>query len=176
MRTNSETSSETYQAGAAALLTALAAILAALAFEHIGGVIPCPLCLQQRYAYYIGIPALFIALVLVGSGHQRQSAPLFFIVSVIFLANAGLGVYHAGAEWGFWPGPDTCADRQGVATSTDELMSQLGETRLVRCDDAAFRLFGLSLAGWNAAVSLVIFALLLRAAFTAHDPILKKSL
>src|SRR5690606_17476921 len=97
-----------YRWGASVLVAAIAIILTALGFEYIGGYRPCPLCLQQRYAYYAGIPVLFGALVLVSTGHRRWAGFLFAIVAAGFLVNAGLGVYHAGVEWKLWAGPDTC--------------------------------------------------------------------
>ena len=97
--------SAAYRAGGVTLFIAIAVILAALAFQYIGGYIPCPLCLQQRYAYYAGIPLLFAALVLVSVERPRLAALVFFAVALAFLANAFLGTYHAGAEWKFWPGP-----------------------------------------------------------------------
>ena len=98
-----------YRIGALVLFAAAAVILTALAFEHFGGYAPCPLCLQQRYAYYAGVSALFFALVLLSAGHTRMVAAVFLAVALIFLANAVLGAYHTGVEWKFWPGPDTCA-------------------------------------------------------------------
>src|SRR5512145_1404500 len=91
------------------LATAGAVILAALAFEHIGGYTPCPLCLQQRYAYYLGIPALAAALVLLRGLRAAPAAALLLLVGLGFVVNAGLGIYQAGAEWGFWAPPSTCA-------------------------------------------------------------------
>jgi disulfide bond formation protein DsbB len=92
---------------------------------------------------------------------------IFFAVALAFLANAGLGVYHAGVEWKFWPGPDTCATAQALPTNAADLLSGLAETRVVRCDEAAWTLFGLSLAGWNVLASLVAFTGALKAAFLA---------
>jgi disulfide bond formation protein DsbB len=156
-----------YRAGGLALLLALGVILAALAFEHIGGYVPCPLCLQQRYAYYAGIPLLFLALALVGADERRWAALVFFLVALAFLANAGLGVYQAGAEWGYWPGPETCGTLQPITGSAGDLLKRLETTSVIRCDEASWRFAGLSFAGWNAVVSLFLFAAALRAAFAA---------
>ena len=153
-----------YRTGAMALVLASAAILGALAFEHIGGYLPCPLCLEQRYAYYAGIPLLFLALVLLSGGPRRPAALLFLAVSLAFLANAGLGAYHAGAEWHFWPGPDTCAGAQDLTTSAGGLLESLPTTNVIRCDEAAYRFAGISLAGWNVIVSLLVAGLSLSAA------------
>lgn len=163
--------SPSYRWGGMALFLATAAILGALGFEHIGGFKPCPLCLQQRWAYYAGIPALYLALVLLSMDWRRTASLVFFAVALGFLANAGLGVYHAGAEWKFWPGPETCA-AAGAQTTTDagNLLGRLGQTVVIRCDEAALRVAGLSFAGWNVLVCLAIFAGAIGAAFSAGEP------
>lgn len=157
MRTSSDPlQSPAYRMGGLALFAAIAAIVAALGFQYIGGYAPCPLCLQQRYAYYAGIPVLFLALVLVAADRRALAAVLFLAVAAGFLANAGLGVYHAGVEWKFWPGPDTCGAAQGLSTTAGGLLESLEKTRVVRCDEAAWRFFGLSFAGWNVLISLAL--------------------
>ncbi|HMN38183.1 MAG TPA: disulfide bond formation protein B [Hyphomicrobium sp.] len=161
--------STAYQAGSIALFLAAAAILGAWGFEY-AGYPPCHLCLIQRWAYYAGIPVLFTALALISGGNPRGAAWLFALTALAFLANSGLGVYQAGAEWKFWPGPDTCAGTQAMATSAGDLLKQLETTTVIRCDEAALRIFGLSLAGWNVIVSFVIFAATLRAAMAATEP------
>lgn len=158
--------SAAYRYGGMALFLAAAVILAALGFEHLGGYAPCPLCLMQRYAYYAAIPLLFIAMALV-TEMPRLAGFLFFAVALAFLANAGLGVYHAGVEWKFWPGPDTCGTAQGLPASPADLLRGLAETRVIRCDEPAWTFAGLSMAGWNAVVALVISTLALKAAFLA---------
>lgn len=159
-----------YKAGALAFLLALATILGALAFEYIGKYAPCPLCLEQRYAYYASVPLLFVALVLLSSGVNRTAALVFGLVALAFLANAALGVYHAGAEWRFWPGPDSCTGAQGITTSAGNLLETLKETTVVRCDEPALRILGVSLAGWNAVVSFVLFVLSARATAESLRP------
>jgi disulfide bond formation protein DsbB len=156
-----------YQLGSAALFLSAASILTALAFEHIGGYTPCPLCLMQRYAYYAAIPLLFVALTLSSGGRKGFAAVLFIAVAMSYLANAGLGVYHAGAEWKFWPGPDSCSGDQGVAATAGGLLESLETVRPIRCDEASWRMFGLSFAGWNVVISLLAAALASRAALVA---------
>jgi disulfide bond formation protein DsbB len=154
-----------YRIGSVVLLVAIAAIVTALGFEHIGGYQPCPLCLQQRWAYYGAIPALFAALVLVSSHRPKAAAALFFLVALAFLANTGLGIYHSGVEWKWWPGPAGCSTAEPLPGSVTDLMAGLGQSGFIaRCDDSAWRLFGLSFAGWNALISLVLFAGALKAA------------
>ena len=157
-----------YKSGAVAFIAAFAAIIAALGFEHLGGYPPCHLCLQERYAYYAGVPLLFLALVLLSAGFRRSAWIVFVVVALAFLANAAVGVYHAGAEWGFWPGPDSCTGTQALTTSAGSLLNDLQKTNVVRCDEAALRIFGISLAGWNAVASLFIAWMSARAAIDSH--------
>ena len=159
-----------YRAGAFALLLAVGTILAALAFERFGGYDPCPLCLMQRWAYYAGVPALFLALVLVAADRPKLAALLFFAVALGFLANAGLGFYHSGVEWKFWPGPDTCtANLKSLSSGAGGLLDTLATTTVVHCDEAAWRFAGLSFAGWNVVASFVAFVASLQAAFAASE-------
>ena len=162
--------SAAYRWGAVALFLALAVILTALAFEHIGGYRPCPLCLQQRYAYYAGLPALFLALVLLSAQRPYAAGIIFLLVALAFLGNAGLGGYHAGAEWKFWPGPDTCAAAGGsITTKAGNLLNDLANSRVIRCDEAPWRMFGLSFAGWNVVACLMLSTASLKAAFTTAE-------
>lgn len=145
-----------YRAGAFVLVTALAVIVAALGFEHIGGYIPCPLCLQERYAYYAGIPLTFIALVMLSAHRPTLAGLLFGLVALAFLVNSGVGAYHAGAEWKFWPGPAVCGTVQAIGSEGGGLLGKLDAVKVIRCDEAQWRFAGLSFAGWNAVVSLVL--------------------
>jgi disulfide bond formation protein DsbB len=157
-----------YRLGGLALVISVGVILMALGFEFLGGYAPCPLCLMERYAYYAGIPLLFLAMALVAE-RPRVAAAIFFAVALGYLVNTGLGVYHAGVEWHFWPGPDTCATAQPLPTTAADLLKGLDQARVVRCDEATWRLFGLSFAGWNALISLTLFALSLQAALAAKE-------
>lgn len=155
-----------YRAGGLTLFLAVGVILGALAFEYLGGYAPCPLCLMQRYAYYAGIPLLFLAMALT-SEMPRVAALIFLVVALGFLANAGLGVYHSGVEWKFWPGPDTCGTVQALPTDAANLLKEAEQVVVVRCDEAQWRFAGLSFAGWNVVVSLLAFAGALRASLLA---------
>jgi disulfide bond formation protein DsbB len=158
-----------YRAGGFALALAVLAILTALGFEHLGGLEPCPLCLQQRYAFYVGIPGLFLGMVLLAAEYPRAAAVLFLAVGLAFLANTGLGAYHAGVEWKFWPGPDTCAQATETLKplSGGNLLNDLSKARVVRCDEAPWRFLGISFAGWNVLGSFIIFVAALQAAVAA---------
>jgi flagellin-like protein len=145
-----------YGIGGLVLLVAVVVILAALAFEHIGGYTPCPLCLQQRYAYYAGIPALLVALALIGTARATAAAAIFLLVAVGFLANAGLGTYQAGAEWKFWEPPATCAAPAELPSF--DLKQESFDRIPASCGVASWRFLGVSFAGWNVVTSGLLAA------------------
>jgi disulfide bond formation protein DsbB len=151
----------------AALLVAAIGALAvggALVFEHGFGYVPCMLCLWQRWPYYVGVPLALLAALLALRGNAGAARILLVLVGLIFLGGAGLGVYHSGVEWSFWPGPTACAGANAAPVSAGGLLEQMRTTRIVPCDRAAWRLFGLSLAGYNAIIALALAALALGAA------------
>lgn len=139
------------------LLGALAAILAALGFQHLGGYAPCALCLQQRYAYYVGIPLAVVAFVLFRAGKPGPAAAVLALCGLGFFFNAGLGAYHSGVEWKWWPGPESCGGGDLSAISGN-LLEALKTAKPVSCNDAPWRFLGLSFAGWNTLISLDLAA------------------
>jgi disulfide bond formation protein DsbB len=81
------------------------------------------------------------------------------VLGLVMLASAGLGAYHAGVEWLFWPGPADCSGPiQGFGQASD-LLRQLNSVHVVRCDNAAWRFLGVSLAGYNVLISLALAAI-----------------
>jgi len=161
---------DAFRWGALLLSIAAVVILAALGFEYIGGYVPCPLCLQQRYAYYAGIPLIALALWFLRAGRTEAAALLMVAAAVLFAVNAGVGVYHAGAEWGNWPGPQSCATAQPLPSNAADLLKSLAKSEIIRCDEATWRFLGLSFAGWNAVFSAMIAAGALRIAYICrHD-------
>ncbi len=145
------------QASALVLVVALATILTALAFEHLGGYAPCPLCLEERYAYYFAVPASALALLLARGQSPGVARILLLLIALAFIANAGLGIYHSGIEWKWWPGPGECSG--GFALQWGE--GGIVDTPIIRCDEASWRFLGLSFAGWNAVVSACLAAIAL---------------
>lgn len=144
------------------LIGMTAVIGSALAFEHIGGYAPCELCLIQRNPYYWGIPIMAVgAVVALARGPAVVSRGALLIGFLCLVATALIGTYHAGAEWGFWPGPETCGAGL-TATSSDagSLLDDLSGATPPSCTDAAGRFLGISFAGWNviAATALAIYA------------------
>ncbi len=135
----------------------------ALASEIYGGLIPCALCLKQRIPYYLALPLLALAFFHAPRGRAAAEG-LLHTVGIIFLIGAGLGIYHAGIEYGSWAGPATCGGGGSLAPSTEALFKALEGGSMVRCDAPAWTLFGISLAGYNAIASLAI-------AFIAFRPV-----
>jgi disulfide bond formation protein DsbB len=155
------------QAPAFVFAVGLATVLAAWSFQLIGGYIPCKLCLEQRIPYYLGVPLSFAALGAALTGAPERTARMLLAAAgLVFLFGAYLGIYHAGVEWGWWLGPADCgAGGAGEAVSTTDLLAQLENIRVVSCTEASWRLFGLSFAGWNAVISLVLAAVSVYGAF-----------
>jgi disulfide bond formation protein DsbB len=147
----------------AALLVAIggiASIGGALFFQFVIGLRPCPLCLEQRIAYYVAIPVALIVAWLASRGGPRSLVQVgLAIVMLAFVINAGLGVYHSGIEWKWWAGPTDCTGDIADFGSAGSLLKKIQNTSVVRCDEAAWRFLGLSLAGYNALISLALAAL-----------------
>jgi len=140
-------------AAAMTALAALASILSALAFEHLGGYTPCALCLIERYAYYAGIQLAAAAFFLARSERSGIAVLLLGLCGLGFLINAGIGVYHSGIEWQWWAGPEACSAGT-LAPLTGSLLDALENAKAVSCSDAPWRLLGLSFAGWSGVISL----------------------
>ncbi|HEY8566269.1 MAG TPA: disulfide bond formation protein B [Beijerinckiaceae bacterium] len=137
---------------AAAVILAAAALTVggALAFEHLGGLVPCKLCLLQRKPYYLALPLAVLALLL-----PPARRGLLALLALVFVVSTSLGAHHAGVEWGFWPGPSDCGGGAGPAAGgVEDFLKQLDRTRVVSCTEAAWRFLGLSLSGWNGLISL----------------------
>lgn len=134
---------------------ALATIVTAHAFEQFGYA-PCPLCLQQRYAYYLAVPATLVAFFAARGEAFGLARIVLVLIAIGFLINAGLGVYHAGIEWKWWEGPATCAGGTEIGWGEGGLAEQLEAAQVIRCDEAPWHFLGLSFAGWNAVISAVL--------------------
>ena len=139
-------------AGSAALM------IGALAFQHIGGMAPCKLCIWQRWPHVtaIAIGALAMLAVL----PQRLLAGLGAVAA---LTTAGIGVYHTGVERGCWEGTASCRSGCVAGRYDEDLFAQIMAAPLVRCDEVPWEMLGLSMASWNAVASLCLAGLWLMA-------------
>jgi disulfide bond formation protein DsbB len=137
-------------AGSAALL------LGAFAFQYLGGLAPCPLCLWQRWPHAAAIIIAVLALALPGRALPALGA-------LAALTSAGIGIYHTGIERGWWQGPDTCTSAPLGEISSGDLLDQIMQAPLIRCDEVAWEMFGLSMASWNALASFALAVIWLSA-------------
>ena len=140
--------------------TALAASLVILAiahgFETFGRLAPCELCLKERQVYWL---AAFVGLVGGLAALRAPRARLWtcILLALIFLGGAVLAGYHAGVEWKFWPGPESCTGSHIRITAADmQRLLNGGAMHIPRCDKPAFVFLGLSMAGWNAVISFIL--------------------
>ncbi len=135
----------------------LAVLMGAYAFQHLGGMAPCKLCLWQRWPH---AAAIAIGLIIVFTGEGK----LAWFGAIATFSTALIGFYHVGVEQGWWEGPTSCTSGGVSNLSAQELMDQILAAPLVRCDDIAWQLAGISMAGWNALLSLALMAIWIKAA------------
>jgi disulfide bond formation protein DsbB len=146
---------------------ASALAIAALAFVTIAGAWgfqwaghpPCDLCLEQRYAYYAGVPLALLTAAAAGARAPRAALTAgFALLTAMFLYNAGLAVYHSGVEAHLWAGPTACTGG-ALPPAGGDLLKELDSVKVVRCDDVGLRVFGLTLANYNILISAALAAL-----------------
>jgi disulfide bond formation protein DsbB len=149
-------------AAAAALaifLLSATTLLGAWYFELVLKLPPCPLCLEQRLPYHVVIPlSLLTAIAALVRAPSKLVVVGFLVILITALCGAALGAYHSGVEWRWWPGPADCSGPIGDFKANGPLLDQLQSVQVVRCDEAAWRFLGLSLAGYNVLISLVLAA------------------
>lgn len=155
--------------GAAFLAVVMAGVVgSALGFEHIGGFIPCKLCLAERVPYYIGVPVAIVALVAFWlKAPSWIVRGLLAVVGLLMAYGLVLAVYHSGVEWHWWAGPADCStsSTSGIVKDAGNLLGAINAMKPPACDEAAGRFLGLSFAGWNAVASIGLIAVAFRAAF-----------
>ncbi len=135
-----------------ATIGSAAILLGAFAFQHIGGMPPCKLCLWQRWPH---AAAALIGVIIILTGKIQ----LAWLGALASLSTAAVGMYHVGVEQGWWEGPTSCTSSGVSNMSSEDLLNQILAAPLVRCDDIAWQMAGISMAGWNAILSLVLAAL-----------------
>ena len=148
------------RAALAIMAIAAATLAGAWFFQLVLEILPCPLCLEQRYAYYFAVP--FAALVAFSAARGAPRGVVLAGLAILALAalgNAVLGGYHAGVEWKFWQGPTDCTGPIVNFGKGGSLFDNLDKVKVIRCDEVQFRFLGISLAGYNALISLLMAAL-----------------
>ena len=137
-------------AASIAALAAAGLLIAVFAMQYIGGLAPCSLCLTQRWPHGVALALGLIAFMPITAAPARRL--LLALIALSFAVTAGIGAYHAGVEYGWWEGITTCA--QPAVGGGDPLEAILAAP-IVRCDVAPWTLLGISLAGFNAILSIL---------------------
>lgn len=149
-----------------AIFASVALLLAAHAFEIFGKMAPCTLCLRQRDVYWAAMAMAATGLIF----WQRRPAGRYLIalnimLGLVFLTGTIVAAYHSGVEWGWWAGPSACSGGGNADIGEIDLSAALsGRIATVSCSEAPWRLFGLSMAGYNTIASAILAALSFAAA------------
>jgi disulfide bond formation protein DsbB len=149
-----------FSAALAVAVIAAATLAGAWFFQLVLGLYPCPLCLEQRYAYYLASPlGMLVALAALKGAPRGVLLAGLALLALAALGNVWLGAYHAGVEWKFWQGPTDCSGPIVNLGSAGSLLERLDSVKVVRCDEVQWRFLGLSLAGYNVLISLLMAAI-----------------
>ena len=137
------------------LAIALPAALLAGAYgsEIWGGLHPCEMCWWQRYAHFAGLGLALVSLLLRSAPDRGRS--FVWLAALAILASGGIGAYHAGVEAGIFEGLTSCSTTSSTGLSSDELLKTIMAAPIVRCDEIQFVFLGISMAGWNAILSIL---------------------
>jgi disulfide bond formation protein DsbB len=139
-------------------IVAFATIAGAWIFQAYG-IVPCELCLKQRFAYYAGVP---LAALLAALQARRDGSIVtagLAALALIFVANAVLGIYHSGVEAMLWAGPEACTGAVRGSPNVADLLKEIQTIKVARCDEVQLRVLGLTLANWNVLISAALAGL-----------------
>ncbi|MBB6124172.1 disulfide bond formation protein B [Sphingobium subterraneum] len=141
-----------------AIMTPVLLLGGAIGSQYIGGLFPCEMCMWQRWPHLI---AIAFALCAIGvRGRPSESALFTALAALAMGASGGIGAFHAGVEYGWWQGLTACSTTLG-GTSTQDVLDSIMAAPVTRCDVAPWTLAGISLAGFNALISLGSFILIM---------------
>ena len=138
-----------------ALLVPAALLAGALGSQYLGGLHPCEMCHWQRWPHYAALALAAAAFAL-----PRAARPLAALAALAILVSGAIGAYHAGVELGVFEGMTSCSTTATGATAAD-LLRSIMNTPVIRCDQVQFAFLGISMAGWNALISLASGGLIL---------------
>ncbi|MCV2876843.1 disulfide bond formation protein B [Rhodobacteraceae bacterium XHP0102] len=155
---------------ACAGLGSAATLAGAFAFQHLGGLAPCAICLWQRWPHAVAVVVAALVLALLSSA-PKWARGMALIGAAAMLVNMGIALYHTGIERGWWQGPTSCSGggEDIMSLSAAELLSVDTAPALVMCNEVAWAFAGLSMASWNGVICAALVALWV-AAFRAQPP------
>ena len=155
----------------AALIFAIStgALISALMFEYLGGLLPCILCLYQRVIYVVALVLSGMIFFLSGAMGTRAASSAIGLSALIFLSGASVSGFHVGVEQGWWSGTQTCGTTIDPNLPLAELKARLLAQPMVRCDEVPWSLFGISMAGYNFLASLIFASASLLAAYQLDE-------
>jgi disulfide bond formation protein DsbB len=140
-------------AKALALLIPAALLAGAYGSQYLGGLFPCEMCYWQRWPHMAAIALAIAALLL--SRLPDRGRSLVWLAALAILVSGGIGVYHAGVEAGIFPGITGCSSTAGSGGgSAEDMLNSVMGRPMIRCDDIQFQFLGISMAGWNAILSI----------------------
>ena len=134
-----------------ALLLPAALLAGAYGSQYLGGLSPCEMCYWQRYAHWAGLALAAGALLLARMPDRGRS--LVWLAALAIMVSGAIGIYHAGVEAGIFAGHSQCTTT-AVGGSADELLKAVMSAPMIRCDEIQFEFLGISMAGWNAILSV----------------------
>jgi disulfide bond formation protein DsbB len=129
------------------VLASLASLAIAFASQYWGGLQPCVLCIYQRYPYGVAAALGIIGMIVAGRPGLLRSVLL--LAAIAFFVDAGIAAYHVGVEQHWWAGTSECGSTMDFNLSPEELKKRLLEQPPVRCDEPAWEMYGISMAGYN---------------------------
>ncbi len=130
-------------------------LISAFYLEYFHGALPCDLCITQRW-FHGAIIAYSLMIIFIFNKTSISKKLLLLGATILWLSSSIAGLYHFGIEMNFWTGPYGCSSN--IDFSKDTLTYLLSKSP-IKCDEVMFKIFGLSLAGWNALVSFIVFLL-----------------
>jgi disulfide bond formation protein DsbB len=134
-----------------ALLLPAALLAGAWGFQLIGGLVPCEMCHWQRWPHYAAVVIALLAFVVPGRTSKRG---LVWLAALAIAISGAIGIYHAGVEYGWWQGATECTSSLPVGGSSADMLNAIMNAPIVRCDQPQWTWHGISLAGFNAILSL----------------------
>ncbi len=137
-----------------ALLLPLGLLGGALGSQYLGGLHPCEMCYWQRWPHFAALALALVSYALASRLPDRGRS-LVWLAALAIIVSGAIGAYHAGVEPGIFEGFTTCTSATSAGLSSEELLKAVMAAPIVRCDDIQFAFLGISMAGWNAILSIL---------------------